>query len=238
MMSALLVLVLLGSGAFAAPAKKAGTTSAAPSGAKRPEAPRGTASVPLDLKLPKPAFVGTPKNVPPGTTVEKPSGKLRPPFRVPAGTANLAAGRPVDAGGAEPIVGETKLVVDGDKEAADGSYVEFGPGLKHLTIDLGRPRGIACIVVWHWHGDPRVYHDVIVQVADDADFITNVRTLFNNDADNTAGLGVGSDHEYFETYEGRLIDAKLAKARYVRLFSNGSTADEMNRMTEAEVYAR
>jgi len=229
MIPVLLALAVLGSTAGAAPAKKA------------PAKPKPSAAdglVALDLKLPKPAFVGTPKNVPPGTTVEKPSGKLRPPFRVPAGTVNLAAGRPVDAGGAEPIVGETKLVTDGDKEAADGSYVEFGPGLKSVTIDLGRPCELACIVVWHWHGDPRVYHDVIVQVADDADFITSVRTLFNNDADNTAGLGVGSDHEYFETYEGRLIDAKLAKARFVRLFSNGSTADEMNRMTEVEVYGR
>jgi hypothetical protein len=30
-----------------------------------------------------------------------------------------------------------------------------------------------------------------VQTADDPDFITNVRTLFNNDIDNSLGLGVG-----------------------------------------------
>ena len=45
----------------------------------------------------------------------------------------------------------------------------------------------------------KVYHDVIVQVADDPDFIENVRTIFNNDSDNTSGLGVGTDREYFET---------------------------------------
>jgi hypothetical protein len=194
--------------------------------------------VPLALKLPKPAFIGTPKNVPAGTTVEKASAKLRPPFRVPPGTVNLAAGRPADAAGSDPLVGESRLVTDGDKEATDGSYVEFGRGLKHVTIDLGTAGEISAVLVWHYHGDPRVYHDVVVQVADDPDFITNVRTLYNNDADNTAGLGVGRDREYFETYEGRLIDAKLVRARYVRLWSAGSTADEMNRYTEVEVYGR
>ena len=71
-----------------------------------------------------------------------------------------------------------------------------------------------------------VYHGVIVQVADGPDFTPaqNVRTLFNNDVENKAGLGIGNNREYFETNEGKLIDAKGAKARYVRLYSNGSTA--------------
>jgi hypothetical protein len=75
-----------------------------------------------------------------------------------------------------------------------------------------------------------------VQVADDADFTQNVRALYNNDYDNSAGLGVGNDKEYFENYEGRLIDAKGAKGRYVRLYSNGSTYSALNRYTEVEVY--
>ena len=248
-MKALLALLLLLAGpGFAAPAKAkpakptvAATTTGDRGVSASAETPRSSAAddrVPLDLKLPKPAFIGTPRNVPAGTTVEKVSGKLRPPFRVPPGTVNLAAGLPAGAGGSEPLVGEAKLITDGDKEATDGSYVEFGRGLKSVTIDLGANGELAAILVWHYHGDPRVYHDVVVQVADDPDFITNVRTLYNNDADNTAGLGVGRDREYFETYEGRLIDAKLVKARYVKLWSNGSTADEMNRYTEVEVYGR
>ena len=76
----------------------------------------------------------------------------------------------------------------------------------------------------------------MVQVADDADFITNVRTLFNNDHDNSSGLGLGTDKEYWETYEGKLIEAKGTVARYVRLYSNGSTADDQNHYTEVEVY--
>ncbi len=194
--------------------------------------------VPLSIKLPRPVFVGTPKNIPPGTTVEKPSGKPRPPFLAPPGTTNLALGKSVSSSDEEPIIGELSLITDGDKEAADGSYVELGPGVQWVQIDLEKKCRIYAIVVWHYHADPRVYHDVIVQVADDPDFITNVRTLFNNDHDNSAGLGIGRDHEYFETYEGRLIDAKGAVARYVRLYSHGSIADDANHYIEVEVYGK
>jgi len=79
---------------------------------------------------------------------------------------------------------------------------------------------------------------VIVQTADDPDFVTNVTTLFNNDIDNSAGLGVGTDMHYVETHKGELIDAKGARARYVRLYSNGNSADDLNHYVEVEVYGR
>jgi hypothetical protein len=43
---------------------------------------------------------------------------------------------------------------------------------------------------------------------------------------------------YVETSEGRLVDAKGAIARYVRLYSNGNNADEMNHYVEIEVFGR
>ncbi len=46
--------------------------------------------VEVKIELPKPVFAGTPKNIPPGTTVQKPTGKPRPPLTAPAGTTNLA----------------------------------------------------------------------------------------------------------------------------------------------------
>ena len=148
--------------------------------------------------------------------------------------------KPVTSSDPEPIIGEIEMVTDGDKRARDGSYVELGPMLQHVQIDLQARCKIFAVLLWHYHGDPRVYRDVVVQVADDRDFILNVRTLFNNDQDNSAGLRVGPDREYFETYEGKLIDAKidgeLVVARYVRLYSNGSTTSEMNHYTEVEVY--
>jgi len=194
--------------------------------------------VPLEIKLPKPMFVGTPKNFKLEPWMEKPSGKPRPAFLAPEGTTNVALNKPVTSSDKEPIVGEIAMVANGDKEGTDGSYVELGPGLQYVQIDLQAPHSIYAILMWHYHGEARLYHDVVVQVADDADFITNVRTLFNNDHDSSSGLGVGKDKEYFETNEGKLIDAKGEKARYVRLYSKGSTSSDQNHYTEVEVYGR
>src|SRR5882672_11156618 len=47
----------------------------------------------VEIKLPKPAYTGTPKNIPPGTTAEKPTGKPRAPWTAPAGVKNLALNR-------------------------------------------------------------------------------------------------------------------------------------------------
>jgi len=190
----------------------------------------------LDIKLPKPAFKGTPKNVPPGTNLEKPRKGPRPPLMVPKGTKNLGRGKPVVSSDDDPIIGEIELVTDGDKEANEGGYVELGPGSQYVQIDLKATCKVHAVLMWHYHIDARVYHDVVVQVADDRDFITNVRTLFNNDHDNSSGLGLGEDREYWDTYEGRLIDAKGVIARYVRLYSNGSIADDQNHYTEVEVF--
>jgi hypothetical protein len=197
----------------------------------------GEKLVPLKLKLPKPAFKGTPKHVPPGTNLEKPRKGPRPDFLAPKGCKNVARDKKVTASDTDPIIGEIELVTDGDKEANEGCYVEFGPGLQWAQIDLKKNYQIHALLVWHFHANAQIYHDVVIQVADDADFITNVRTVFNNDHDNSAGLGLGQDKEYWETYEGKLIDAKGVTARYVRLYSKGSTADDQNHYTEVEVYA-
>jgi hypothetical protein len=162
----------------------------------------------------------------------------RPPFLAPVGTTNVALGKPVSASDETPIIGEIAMVTDGDKEAADGSYVELGPSVQHVTIDLETRHEIYAVVVWHYHKQARAYFDVIVQTADDPDFTVNVRTLFNNDTDNSAGLGAGTDMHYVETYTGELIDAKGVKARYVRLYSNGNSTDDLNHYIEVEVYGK
>jgi hypothetical protein len=205
--------------------------------AKDDQAKKDENLAPLELKLPKPAFKGTPKHVPPGANLEKPRKGPRPPFMAPKGCKNVAAGKKVSASDEDPIIGEIPFVTDGDKEANEGSYVELGPGLQWVQIDLKKKYEIHALLVWHFHMAAQIYHDVVVQVADDADFITNVRTVFNNDHDNSSGLGLGSDKEYWETFEGKLIDAKGVVARYVRLYSKGSTSDDQNHYTEVEVYA-
>ena len=191
---------------------------------------------PLPLKLPRPAFKGTPKHIPAGTRLEAPAKGPRPPFMAPKGCTNLALDKAVSASDEEPIIGEAELITDGGKEAREGEYVEFGPGAQWVQIDLEKECTLHAIVLWHYHGSARVYHDVVIQVSNDEDFVTGVKTLFNNDHDNSAGLGVGRDKEFWETYQGKLVDAKGAKGRYVRLTSNGSTADDQNHYTEVEVF--
>lgn len=193
--------------------------------------------VPLKIELPRPLFVGTPRPLK-LANLEKPRTGRRPEIMVPAGTVNLSQDKPVTASDPLPVIGELELITDGDKAGSDGTYVEFGPGVQWVQIDLENRAKIAAIVVWHFHSQARAYHDVIVQVSDDPEFKKDVKTIFNNDDNNSAGMGAGSDPAYIETYEGRLIEAKGATGRYVRLYSNGNTSDELNHYVEVEVYGQ
>ena len=191
---------------------------------------------PIELSLPKPMFVGTPQNFR-VSNLEKPLGRPRPPFLAPAGATNVALGKPVTSSEEElPILGDLEQITDGDKEAADGSFVELGPYLQHITIDLEARHTLYAIVVWHYHLQARVYSDVVVQVSDDPDFANGVITLFNNDHDSSAKLGEGSDLNYVETSEGKLIDAKGVQGRYLRLWSNGNTSNDLNHYVEVAAY--
>lgn len=204
---------------------------------KKDAAEDSTKLIALAIKLPRPMFIGTPQNlrVP---NLEKPLGKPRPPFYAPRGTENVAMGKTIQSSDPEPIIGEVEMINDGDREATDGSFVEFGPFLQHITIDLEEVHDIYAILFWHYHKQPRVYSDIIVQVSNDPDFIANVTTLYNNDHDNSSGMGLGKDKNYVETSEGRLVDAKGSQARYLRLYSNGSNANDMNHYIEVEVYGK
>ncbi len=192
---------------------------------------------PLKLELPPPLFVGTPKDIV-SPNLEPVTGKARKPFLAPKGIKNAALGKPVSGSVAAPKIGALKQLTDGDKRGSDGSFIELDPGVQYLQIDLGAPQLIQAVLLWHYHMEARVYYDVVVKTSDDADFITNVKTLFNNDHDNSAGLGVGKDKEYIETNEGKLIEGRGIKARYVRLYSNGNTSNNLNHAIEVEVYAQ
>jgi hypothetical protein len=190
----------------------------------------------LPIVLPNAMFVGTPKpiNVP---NLEQPRGRARPPFYAPRGTIQISKGKPVTGSDNDPILGELEIITDGDKEAVDGSYVELGPFRQFVTVDLESDYEIYAVLVWHFHKEARVYFDVIGQVSTDRDFI-DARTIFNNDLDNTSGMGVGKDPHYVETSEGRLIDAKGIKGRFVRFYSNGNNNNDLNHYIEIEVWGK
>ena len=219
---------LLTTGAFAQ-----GTTTTKAADAKPAAAASGDMKA-LELKFPKPVFVGTPKNIN-VENLEAPGTKA-PTVMIPKDAKNLAAGKEVTSSKEETIIGEWEQITDDDKEASDGSYVELEPDTQWIQIDLGEEAKIYGIALWHYHQQARVYHDVVIKTADDKDFITNVQTVFNNDHDNSSNQGVGKDKSYIETNEGKLVDAKGVKGRYVRLYSKGNTAGDSNHYIEVEVW--
>ncbi len=192
--------------------------------------------VPLKLKLPAPVFAGTPKDAPPGATVDDLTAKPPPPLMIPKEARNIAPGKKIICSDRSATPGMLAKITDGDKEAEAGSIVLLRKGLQWVQFDLGHPSEIFALSIWHAHDTPKIYRSVIVQVADDGDFTENVRTLFNNDADNSSGLGAGADHQYFESFQGKTIDAKGVRARFVRFYSHGCTDSAMNEYTEVEIY--
>ena len=151
---------------------------------------------------------------------------------------NLAHGARLSSGDRMLSPQQLARVIDGDKEAADSSIIYLRKGPQWIQLDFGKRQELFAVALWHAHNMPKVYHDVILQVSDDPEFRKGVTTLFNNDRNNSAGFRPGLDREYWETHEGKLFNARGAKARYLRCYSNGSTESALNEYTEIEVYGR
>jgi len=194
-----------------------------------------TGYVEYSPEFPKPLFQGTP--VPVKLPNLETTGTPVKTFKAPAGLTNLAAGKTTTSSDVAPIFGDVTLVTDGEKDGSDGNYVELAPGQQDITIDLGASGEIYAVCVWHFHKAACAYKDVIVQISEDADF-SNPTTIFNNDDDDSSGMGIGKDPTYIETNHGRIIKADGVKGQFVRLSSKGNTANEMNHYVEVEVWGK
>ena len=194
--------------------------------------------VPLSTTFPPPLTIGTPVPIKiPNLETLDPNKKQE--LMVPTGTSNLALKKPVKSSDSDPLLGTLDMVTDGIKNADEGNFVELAPGKQWVQIDLGTKADIYAVWVWHFHSQARAYKGVVVQVSDDPDFIDGVKTIFNNDADNSNGLGAGKDPAYIETNLGRLMPAKEpVQGRYVRLYSNGNTSNPSNHYIEVEVWGK
>ena len=193
--------------------------------------------VALQPALPKPTFEGTPIDVrSPHREAYRGEGVPPPALLVPEGTRLLSRGCAVACNDAGAKARDLALVTDGDKQYSPSAYLELAPGLRWVQVDLGEVREIHAVCLWRERPEQCVYRDTVVQVSSDPAFASGVTTLFNNDYDNSAGLGAGSDKEYFEDHFGRRIAGKGVKARYVRIASNGNTSNPYSHFTEVEVY--
>ncbi|HOK08033.1 MAG TPA: discoidin domain-containing protein [Candidatus Hydrogenedens sp.] len=193
--------------------------------------------VELKIELPEPFFGGTPIDYY-SPNLEPEDYKDRPPYYVPEGCKLASKDKPVTSS-VPPTRGQLKQITDGDKDYGKKSVVELPAGLQWVQIDLEKELTIYAIVVWHFHEGKRVYKDFIVTVGNDPEFKDGGKQVYNNDYDNSSGLGIGKDKEYIENNKGRLIGIDDGvKGRYVRLYSNGNSYNDMNHYIEVEIYGK
>lgn len=195
----------------------------------------------IKFELPPPYFGGTPLSYF-NEHLEEKSFKPRDPFLAPKGAVNVSKGKTVTSSDPDPTFGKLSMVTDGEKGYQQEYLTELGTGTQWVQVDLGAPTEIYAVLAWHFHAADRVYFDVVVQTADDAEFTKNKQTIYNNDYDNSSGLGIGKDKEYIESNEGRLFtalkDGKGVTGRFVRLYSNGNTTDQTSHYVEVEVWGK
>jgi hypothetical protein len=202
----------------------------------------GRADESIEIKLPKARYIGTPKPIkdPALSHLEKLQEKERLTkltLKLPAGHKLLSQDKPVTAS-EEPIDGDLEMVTDGDMDAEQ--YCDVGINAQWLTVDLEADHELSAILIWHFHESSRAFHDVVVEVSSDKDFVKST-VVYNSDHDNSLGKnhGKGKDPAYVETNEGRVIKVKSGvKGRYVRFWSRGSSSDENNYYTEVQVYGK
>ena len=147
---------------------------------------------------------------------------------------NVALGKPISS---SENFSNSEYITDGERLDA-GAYADSTPfeELVWVQVNLQAAYDIEEIDVWHYYGDQRQYHDVIVQHSNDVLFSDGVITVFNNDSDNSAGMGTGSDSEYFETSAGKVIAVDSVAAQYVRFYSKGNSVNGYSHYVEIKIY--
>ena len=97
-----------------------------------------------------------------------------------------------DDNGVNVALGKTSNVATDGVYNNSSAYIDLGVGNKTLTIDLGGIYKLDYIRVWHYYGDGRTYHDVVVSASIDG---VDYDVLFDSNVDG----------EYAETPNGKTI---------------------------------
>ncbi|TLS50664.1 hypothetical protein FE782_18335 [Paenibacillus antri] len=141
------------------------------------------------------------------------------------------------------------ILTDGVRTTSEYALISTSSGAKYVQVNLGEPHSITKVNLLNDYNpdSPRIGKDIVVQLSNDPTFATGVTTVYNNDTDNSAGLGAGSDPEYTEPSSGAGLTVTLGApitAQYVRYWANGHTRTQtsaynaVNTPVEVEVYAR
>lgn len=153
-----------------------------------------------------------------------------------SGVELISKGASVTSSDPAPL-GELSWITDGEKFGDDGYFVDLLPLRQWIQIDLGETREIWLIWTWMYFKSVVMYNDVAIRISDDPSF-ANARTVFNNDHDDSSGMGAGSDESWLETNMGHPVKVNGVRGRYVRLYSSGRSIDDTNQWIEVEVYGR
>lgn len=97
-----------------------------------------------------------------------------------------------DDNGVNVALGKTSNVATDGVYNNSSAYIDLGVGNQTLTIDLGGIYKLDYIKVWHYYGDGRTYHDVVVSASMDG---VDYDVLFDSNVDG----------EYAETPNGKTI---------------------------------
>ncbi len=159
------------------------------------------------------------------------------PFMIDINVMNLALYKPVTSN-EEPVTGELEQITDDIKTSGEFDFVG-GPAW--VQVDLEESSSIHAIVIWHHYENADIFDDVIVCVSDDEDFSGDVRTLYNNDHDNSSGMGMGQDSAYISSLWGNIVDARGlnftgTNARFVRVHTKRNADGTIPRYIELAVY--
>ena len=111
--------------------------------------------------------------------------------------------RPSNHHPSHSFIGQDERLFDGVIDSASPNHINVGDHRRFIVIDLGDTYMVDGLNVWRYYRDVRQYRDVVYQLSTVSNFSSDVTTVFNNDADNSAGQGAGSDPEYRELPEGQ-----------------------------------
>ncbi len=148
--------------------------------------------------------------------------------------SDAVIGRYIISDGSQNVALSREPTFTGETEAFQGSVlpstVTDGSFDPHNTwgsapnspcfavVDFGKEYTIDRVLVKAWHDWD--FNDVVIQLALDENFTQGVYTVFNNDTDNSAGAGAGTDGAYKENPNGgHGFGFAPVKARYMRFIT-------------------